>query len=142
MEEFGHTERQRETLAKLVNLSSKLMKKRREKKVVFKDSNKTTEILYSALSHPMGVSKRLEFFLQVLRTYILKYETYSFIAPCKALQGAVAQYAADQIRNTGANPPLFFDKCTGLFNVHYTTHRTNGFTSHLKEAAIMVKCLA
>ena len=37
------------------------------------------------------------------------------IAPCNGLQGAVAQYAANQARNT--------DKCTGFFNMCYTTHR-------------------
>ena len=35
----------------------------------------------------------------------------------------------------------FFDNCTGFFYVHYTTHETNGFTSHPKDEA-MVKCLA
>ena len=34
------------------------------------------------------------------------------------------------------------EKCTGFFNVHYTTHRTYSFTSHLKDTAVMVKCLA
>ena len=38
----------------------------------------------------------------------LNYETYSFyIAPCNGLQGAVAQYAANPARNTGANPFSF-----------------------------------
>ena len=37
--------------------------------------------------------------------------------------------------------PLFFKKCTGFFFVRYTTHRTNGFTCHPKDEA-MVKCLA
>ena len=36
--------------------------------------------------------------------YVLKCETYFLIAPCNALQGFVAQYAADQTRNTRANP--------------------------------------
>ena len=30
----------------------------------------------------------------------------------------------------------------GFFYVHYTTHRTYSFTSHPKDEAIMVKCLA
>ena len=34
----------------------------------------------------------------------LNYQIYSFIAPCNGLQGAVAQYAANQTRNTRANP--------------------------------------
>ncbi len=35
-----------------------------------------------------------------------------------------------------------YDKCTGFLYVHYTTHETLGFMSHMKDAAIMVKCLA
>ena len=34
------------------------------------------------------------------------------------------------------------DKCTGFFYVYYTTHGTYSFTSHPKDEAIMVKCLA
>ena len=46
-------------------------------------------------------------------------------------------------RNTGASPfLLFYDKCPGFFYVHYITHRTYSFTSHPKDEAIMVKCLA
>ena len=36
--------------------------------------------------------------------------------------------------------PSLFDKCAGF--LRYTTHETNGFTSHPNDAAIMVKCLA
>ena len=39
-------------------------------------------------------------------------------------------------------PLLFHDKCPGFFYVHYTTHGTYSFTSHPKDEAIMVKCLA
>ena len=39
-------------------------------------------------------------------------------------------------------PLLFHDKCTGFFYVHYTTHGTYSFTSHTKDEAIMVRCLA
>ena len=42
----------------------------------------------------------------------------------------------------GAKPLLFHDKCPGFFYVHYTTHETYSFTSHPKDEAIMVKCLA
>ena len=35
-----------------------------------------------------------------------------------------------------------FCKCPGFFYVHYTTHGTYSFTSHPKDEAIMVKCLA
>ncbi len=60
---------------------------------------------YIALYHiPRGVSKRSVYFLQGMWSYILKYETYPFIALCNGLQGAVAQYAANQTRNTGADP--------------------------------------
>ena len=42
------------------------------------------------------------------RSLCLNYEIYSFyIAPCNGLRGAVAQYAANQNRNNGANPLLF-----------------------------------
>ncbi len=43
---------------------------------------------------------------------------------------------------TPGRTPSLFDKCTGFFFVRYTTHGTNGFTSHPKDEAIMVKCLA
>ncbi len=49
---------------------------------------------------PMGLSKHSVFFLQGMWFYMLKYETYSF----NGLQGDVAQYAANQTRNIGANP--------------------------------------
>ena len=42
----------------------------------------------------------------------------------------------------GQAPLLFHDKCPGFFYVHYTTHGTYTFTSHPKDEAIMVKCLA
>ena len=45
-------------------------------------------------------------------------------------------------RNTRGMPLLFHDKCPGFFYVHYTTHGTYSFTSHPKDEAIMVKCLA
>ncbi len=38
--------------------------------------------------------------------------------------------------------PFLYDKYTGIFDVHYTTHGTYGFTSHPKNEAIMVKCLS
>ena len=44
-------------------------------------------------------------------------------------------------RNTGASP-FDHDKCPGFFYVHCTTHGTYSFTSHPKDEAIMVKCLA
>ena len=46
------------------------------------------------------------------------------------------------IQKHRGKPLLFHDKCPGFFYVHYTTHRTYSFTSHSKDEAIMVKCLA
>ena len=52
-----------------------------------------------------------------------------------------------QIHSAGCsrreNPEtLGHDKCPGFFYVHYTTHGTYSFTSHPKDEAITVKCLA
>ena len=38
--------------------------------------------------------------------------------------------------------PSLFNKCTGFFYVHNTTQLTNGFTSHPKDEALMVKYIA
>ena len=37
---------------------------------------------------------------------------------------------------------IFKNMCSHGTKVHYTTHRTYSFTSHPKDEAIMVKCLA
>ena len=47
-----------------------------------------------------------------------------------------------RIQKQRGKPLLFHDKCPGFFYVHYTTHGTYSFTSHPKDEAIMVKCLA
>ena len=47
-----------------------------------------------------------------------------------------------RIQKHWGKPLLFYDKCPGFFYVHYTTHGTCSFTSHPKDEAIMVKCLA
>ena len=48
----------------------------------------------------------------------LNNETYSFyLAPCNGLQGAVAQYATNQTRNTRADP-FSFNYCSILFSCH------------------------
>ena len=49
-----------------------------------------------------------------------------------------------RIQKHRGKPLLFHDtcKCPGFFYVHYTTHGTYSFTSHPKDEAIMVKCLA
>ena len=43
---------------------------------------------------------------------------------------------------TPGQTPSLNEECTGFFYVHYTTHGTYSFTSHPKDEAIMVKCLA
>ena len=43
---------------------------------------------------------------------------------------------------TPGQAPSLNDKCPGFFYVHYTTHGTYSFTSHPKDEAITVKCLA
>ena len=47
-----------------------------------------------------------------------------------------------RIQKHRGKPLLFHDKCPGFFYVHYTTHGTYSFTSHPKDEAITVKCLA
>ncbi len=42
----------------------------------------------------------------------------------------------------GQTPFFLAISVTGFFYVRYTTHGTYGFTSNLKDEAIMVKCLA
>ena len=44
-----------------------------------------------------------------------------------------------EIQKHRGKPVLFHDKCPGFF---YTAHGTYRFTSHRKDGAIMVKCLA
>ena len=46
------------------------------------------------------------------------------------------------IQKHRGKPLLFHDKCPGFFYVHYTTPGTYSFTSHPKDKAITVKCLA
>ena len=60
----------------------------------------------------------------VMRTY----------PPCWVLKARIQKHRG--------KPLLFHDKCPGFFYVHYTTHGTYSFTSHPKDEAIMVKCLA
>ena len=47
-----------------------------------------------------------------------------------------------RIQKHQGKPLLFHDKCPGFFYVHHTTQGTYSFTSHPKDEAIMVKCLA
>ena len=54
--------------------------------------------------------------------------------PCWVLKARIQKHRG--------KPLLFHDKCPGFFYVHYTTHGTYSFTSHPKDEAIMVKCVA
>ena len=51
--------------------------------------------------------------------------------PCWVLKARIQKHRG--------KPLLFHDKCPGFFYVHYTAY---SFTSHPKDEAIMVKCLA
>ena len=54
--------------------------------------------------------------------------------PCWVLKARIQKHRG--------KPLLFHEKRPGFFYVHYTTHETYSFTSHPKDEAIMVKCLA
>ena len=41
---------------------------------------------------------------------------------------------------TPGRTPFSFHECTGIFNVHYITHKTNSFMSHPKDEASWFKC--
>ncbi len=43
---------------------------------------------------------------------------------------------------TPGRTPSVYDKCNRLVYINYTIHGTYSFTSHSKDAAVMVKCLA
>ena len=63
-----------------------------------RNNNTTCSFLCIALSHPKEAD-------QSIQSFVLQgMWSYSFIASCNGLQGDVAQYAANQTRNTGANP--------------------------------------
>ena len=57
---------------------------------------------YSA--HAQGTFQDTVFSCKVCGTAFEKWDLLLNIAPCNGLQGAVAHYAANQTRNTGANP--------------------------------------
>ena len=59
--------------------------------------------------------------------------TYMY-PPCWVLKARIQKHRG--------KPLLYHNKCPGFFYEHYTTHGTYSFTSHLKDEAIMVKCLA
>ena len=82
----------------------------------------------------MGAYQSAQYFVlqDVCGATFLKYETYSFKAPCSGLQGAVAQYAADlKPRQT---PPLY-DK---LF---YLPDQQLYNTTHPKDEALWLSVL-
>ena len=67
----------------------------------------------------------------------------------RCLQKICSAHISTLLGAQGANPEtpgqaplLFHDKCPGFFYVHHTTRGTYSFTSHPKDEAIMVKCLA
>ena len=47
-----------------------------------------------------------------------------------------------RIQKHWGKPLPFHDKCPWFLYLHYTTHGTYSFTSHPKDEAIMVECLA
>ena len=63
------------------------------------------------------------------------------IAPCKVYKVMRRNLQPTKPETPGQTPSLNY-KCTGFFYQHYTTHGTYSFTSHPKNEAIMVKCLA
>ena len=80
--------------------------------------------------------------------YSMRYVSFYTIIIIIIIQKICSVHISTLLGAQGANPeslgkPLVFhDKCPGSFYVHYTTHGTYSFTSHLKDEAIMVKCLA
>ncbi len=72
---------------------------------------------------------------------VYEYESHLYVAPFMGLQGA-AGHSAATVRNTVADHCSLVTSVTWFFYMHYTTHRIYSFTSHPKNKAIMVKCLA
>ena len=75
----------------------------------FKDT--CSVVAFGLISVTRWRSRRfnLQYFPAMYAGLRLNSETYFFyIAPCNGLQGDVAQYAANQTRNTGANPFSFW----------------------------------
>ena len=69
-------------------------------------------VVAADIHHSVGEAKGASTFSMflVLWSYVLKYETSSFTstAPCNGLQGSVAEYAANQTRNTLGRAPFYF----------------------------------
>ena len=75
-----------------------------------------------------------------MRSYDLKFmKTYSFKETCNGLQGAVAQYAANQTRKTGANP-FYRLSAMGYFTCVYNTRDQRLYVPS-EGRGIMVKSL-
>ena len=66
------------------------------------------------------------------------HDTYNYTLNILSAFGAFSCHS----KKHRGKPLLFYDKCPGFFYVYYTTHGTYSFTSHPKDEAIMVKCLA
>ena len=110
-----------------------------EKGAIETHSGMRSGLLYTAHIHHSVTHEAHQHSVCSCKLYVglrLNYETYSFyIAPCNCLQGAVAQYAANQNREHRGEPLLFSISALGPFSVRYKTHGTNGFTSHPKDGA-------
>ncbi len=63
----------------------------------------------------------------------------NYVAPYNGLQGA-AMHSAAAARNTGATGPPLSNKCNWVLLL--ALHKTWDFMAHLKDEAIMAKCLA
>ena len=101
-------------------------------------------VMFSILYYYNNINNNnIAFILRKFHVYnmfkCVLHDTYNYtLNILRVLFGAFSCHS----RNTGASPFSFYDKCPGFFYVHYTTHGTYSFTSHPKDEAIMVKCLA
>ncbi len=74
----------------------------------------------------------------VLSWWILHQHSFSVVT----WVGMVVHMELPTMPETPGWTPSLSYKCTKFFYLHYTKHRTYGFTSCPKDEAIMVKCLA
>ena len=65
------------------------------------------------------------------------WDQFLYTVPCNGLQGAVAHYAANQTRNTGANPLPFLISALGSFSC-ITQHMGPTASSHLSFCFIVI----
>ena len=88
-------------------------------------------ILYIWLDHILYIW--LDHILHIMMMMLIRFVARTY-PPCRVLKARIQKHRG--------KPLLFHDKYPGFFYVHYTTHVTYSFTSHPKDEAIMVKCLA